>query len=1106
MSVAESKAVFLSYASQDAEAARKICEALRVAGVEVWFDQSELVGGDAWDAKIRKQIKECTLLIPIISAATQARTEGYFRLEWRLADQRTHLMAKGRPFLLPVVIDDTRDADAHVPDSFTEVQWTKAPDGVVAPTFVARVKKLLGGAEMEAGRPRPAAETQNLKPRTENRRLGRLWWALPILGVIIALLLVMRRKTPETPVPSPAAAPGTPSALAAPATAGSLVSAQPREFPRDPDLKRVHQLIHNVVDGIAEDFALADDLVKPKLAARPNDPEVVTVAAELAQEFVTRGIDASPARRAQAQRLTERAVQLAPDNPEALAVLGYYLYSTGTQPGRAEDLLRRAIALNPKEPRFYCSLYQVLAAGDKPAAEVDAFGARMTAAFPEDAMAAYVIAKQQVNRGDLAGAEASLDKTLALAPLPTAIIAKARVMLEVHGDIGGMKRVLDRMPERQRTYARLLNTYAVLAAVTGRTAAARRLIDSITDTWLADGTYLFPKALLVGELDQLDGNDDVARLQFAAALKEVREKLAADPTDLRPVRAELWVQIGLGHREEARAALRINLQRRPKPYHWTMNLTWWTCALRACLLLDERTEALALLKEACAEPVGRLLLRNLFQVDPKMAPFRADPEIQALLAEPVASAPAVLPSTKADEKSVAVLAFTNLSDDKANEYFSDGISEELLNVLAKIPGLKVSARTSAFYFKGKEVPVPEIARQLGVAYVVEGSVRKQGDKVRITAQLIKAADGGFHVWSDTFTRDLKDIFAVQDEIAGLIAQNLELKMGITAARPTIDVEAYQEYLAGRALVAKAGNNDLREAVGHFEKAVALEPKFTAAWVQLASAHTQLGRWGGAPTLQAWAAAHAAIDHAVTLEPDSPDVLLALGWIRRTADWDWRGAEQAFRRALQLRPDHPETLAGAAVLLYNIGRNEEAFRLGQQAIRLDPLNASTQLDLSIMYYLSDNFAEAERTARRALALAPGGAGYHGVLAWGLAGQKRYAEAEAEALLDTDEIQQAVALGLVAIGRGQTEAAHAQVARLEKMARTMGDRADLQNNIAWITAGLGEKDRAFAALEKAQASRDPSVSWLRNGTYLQLLFSDPRWDALLRKAGLADDQLK
>src|SRR5476649_1157536 len=152
-----SKAVFLSYASQDAEAAKKICDALRAAGVEVWFDQNELTGGDAWDAKIRKQIKECALFVPIVSAATQARREGYFRLEWKLADDRTHLMAKGTRFILPVCVDDTKDWDAIVPDSFTTVQWTRLGSGEGAVPFAERVKKLLSGSEMETGRPRPAS-------------------------------------------------------------------------------------------------------------------------------------------------------------------------------------------------------------------------------------------------------------------------------------------------------------------------------------------------------------------------------------------------------------------------------------------------------------------------------------------------------------------------------------------------------------------------------------------------------------------------------------------------------------------------------------------------------------------------------------------------------------------------------------------------------------------------------------------------------------------------------------------------------------------------------------------------------------------------------------
>jgi tetratricopeptide (TPR) repeat protein len=405
------------------------------------------------------------------------------------------------------------------------------------------------------------------------------------------------------------------------------------------------------------------------------------------------------------------------------------------------------------------------------------------------------------------------------------------------------------------------------------------------------------------------------------------------------------------------------------------------------------------------------------------------------------------------------------------------------------------------------VPIPEIARQLGVAYVVEGSVRKSGDRVRITAQLIKAADG-FHVWSDTFTRDLKDIFAVQDEIAGLIAKNLELKMGVsqTGGRPAISPEAYQEFLLGRAAATKASMADLHEAVTHFERAVALEPKYAAAWVQLASAHTQLGRWGGAPTLQAWHAARDAIDRARALEPDSPEMLLALGWILRTADWDWRGAEQAFRRSIELRPNQPDALAGLAVLLFNLGRTDEAFRLGEQAAQLDPLNPATQIDLSIMFFLNYNWAESERTARRALQLAPDGTSYHSVLSWSLLSQQRYDEAEAEAARDTDVVEKPTALGFLAIARGQGAAAREQLARLEELSLTRGDSADLQQSIAWLSANLGDKDRAFAALDKARATRDPSMSWLRNSWYLKPLYSDPRWSVLLHQVGLADDQLK
>jgi hypothetical protein len=182
-------AVFLSYASQDAEAAKRICKALRGAGIEVWFDQSQLRGGDAWDQSIRRQIKECALFMPVISANTQARAEGYFRLEWHLAEQRSLLIAKGRAFIIPVSIDLTADRDALVPDCFVAVQWTKLPGGETPPAFAERVKKLLSGSDAEPGHQSPATGDSN----SESRRINpsRPWLILAILGVIACVALAI---------------------------------------------------------------------------------------------------------------------------------------------------------------------------------------------------------------------------------------------------------------------------------------------------------------------------------------------------------------------------------------------------------------------------------------------------------------------------------------------------------------------------------------------------------------------------------------------------------------------------------------------------------------------------------------------------------------------------------------------------------------------------------------------------------------------------------------------------------------------------------------------------------------------------------------------------
>ena len=630
------KAVFLSYASQDAEAAKRICEALRQAGVEVWFDaEGGLEHGDEWDAKIRRQIKECVLFLPIISANTQAREEGYFRIEWELAAQRALGIASGVAFILPVVIDDTKEPAALVPDRFRSVQWTKLPGGHVPPEVLQRFLKLwshrTGALKHVSHDPTGAAlrrdvleESRRKAAPTRKPVWPRIALGVAVLVIIAAWFIFKPRRRPEEIAKTVADAQKLAIAPAAAAAA---------EFPRDPELRRAHRLLYGL-DTIAEDFALAEDIVKPLLAARPNEPEVVTVAAEISAEYLTRGFDLTPARRAQAQRLTERAVALAPDSPEALATLGRYLLYLNTQLGRAEELMRRAIELKPAEPRFHRTLFYILTFGKTTTAEGDAFGAQMAAKFPNDPLVAYDIARRYKDRDELGPMEQWFDKTVALAPLGSVLVWKSWIALEIHGDLAGMKTWLDRVPDRQRATPRVANAFYVHAMFSGDTAAAIPLLNTLGDSWMADFDFTGPKALLLGDLLRRNGSDDLARLQYEAALAEVQRVLARDPTDWRPRRAEMLALLALGRRDEARADLRLVLQALPRPYRWSFNSSWMNGALRAAFLLEERELALTMLKEVATVPQTRAILRNLFRLDPRLAAWRSDPEITTILAEP----------------------------------------------------------------------------------------------------------------------------------------------------------------------------------------------------------------------------------------------------------------------------------------------------------------------------------------------------------------------------------------------------------------------------------------------------------------------------------------
>src|SRR6201993_4914389 len=315
------------------------------------------------------------------------------------------------------------------------------------------------------------------------------------------------------------------------------------------------------------------------------------------------------------------------------------------------------------------------------------------------------------------------------------------------------------------------------------------------------------------------------------------------------------------------------------------------------------------------------------------------------------------PVNAAPEKSVAVLAFANLSDDKGSEYFSDGISEELLTVLQKIPGLHVAARTSAFSFKGKNATAQEIGQKLGVAHLVEGSVRKAGDVVRIAARLTRT-DTGEQLWSENFTRDSKDVFAVQTELAQTIVEQLRGRFAGTDAGSTAkekilaeeksaerggtkNVEAHQLYLQGRFYENRHSEKETDQARSAFERAVKVDPKFALAWAGIAQTHvwdcnyaTEGGQKGFNDHL---AGARDAVERALALEPDSPDALFPRAMIETNFDYDWKGAAETLRKALALAPQDPALVMEAGNLASARGKNSQALDLFHRAVALDPVN-------------------------------------------------------------------------------------------------------------------------------------------------------------------------
>jgi adenylate cyclase len=479
-------------------------------------------------------------------------------------------------------------------------------------------------------------------------------------------------------------------------------------------------------------------------------------------------------------------------------------------------------------------------------------------------------------------------------------------------------------------------------------------------------------------------------------------------------------------------------------------------------------------------------------------------------------------AAKAPEaNSVAVLPFVNLSDDKGSEYFSDGVSEELLTVLQKIPGLHVAARTSAFSFKGKNATAQEIGQKLGVVYLVDGSVRKTGDAVRIAARLSRA-DSGEELWSENYTRDSKDVFAVQAELAQTIVGQLRGRFGgadagsrskekiqaeVRAATKggTQNVEAHEAYLQGRFFVNRHSEKETDQARTAFERAVQIDPNFALAWAGLAQAHiwdcnyaTEGGQKGFNTHL---AAARDALRRALELVPDLPEALLAQAVIETNFDYNWKAAAETVRKALALAPQDPALLEQAGNLAGARGELTQGLDLLRRAVALDPVNTQARAFLASGLSNAGHQEEARAEYTRVIELNPSAPNSYAAMGGTYLLEGKFEEAASSAQKDAADWARLLVLSCARWSQKRIPESDAALAEL--IAKN-GETAAYQ--IAEVYAYRNDKDHAFEWLERARRQRDAGLPALRPDTLLKNLHSDPRWDTFLRSMGLTDDQLK
>ena len=454
-------------------------------------------------------------------------------------------------------------------------------------------------------------------------------------------------------------------------------------------------------------------------------------------------------------------------------------------------------------------------------------------------------------------------------------------------------------------------------------------------------------------------------------------------------------------------------------------------------------------------------------------------------------------ATAASQKSIAVLPLINESGDPKDEYFSDGLSEELIAALAQISGLKVIGRSSSFRFKDRKEEPKTIGEKLGVSTLLEGTVRKQGDRVRIVAELVNAADG-IALWTRTFDREIRDIFAVQQEIAGAVAESLKVTLlgshEKAAQMASSSVEAHNAYLQGHFHFQRRNIEDYRKAVTYYDEAIQLDPNYALAYAERSELWTMIGDLTGERAI-AFPKARSDAEKAVAIAPALAEAHAAVGWVRFFGEWRFAEGLTELKRAKELSPANPTANDLLARAIVYVGRIDEAERQARQAVELDPLSVPSQFNLARVLFIAGKLDEAEAAGRKVAELQPSASSSH---RWQVLIAVQRGDGEAalrEAQLEPDEGFRPFELALAHWIRGERQEADSALAELIANSRT-----GLAYQIAEVYAVRGETDKALEWLQISFDNHDGGTLSLAVDPLLRGLRDDPRYKNLVAKVGL------